>query len=203
MNKKEAEAITGGLSSPSKMPGPAYSTPASACKTGARLAQIPGSVCHGCYALKGRYRFGNVQAAQARRLHALAHPQWVDAMVTLVGAEPYFRWHDSGDIQSVEHLRRICEVARRTPGTRHWLPTREKQILRAFLRAGHTLPPNLTVRVSAAMIDGPPPGGFFNTSTVVTDEAHVSCPSKSYGNTCGPCRACWDPQVQNVAYRHH
>ena len=53
MLKKEAKEITGGLSKPSKMPGPAYNLPAQACITGAKLVQIPGSVCEGCYALKG------------------------------------------------------------------------------------------------------------------------------------------------------
>ena len=75
MLKKEAREITGGLSKPSKMPGPAHNLPAVACKTGAKLAQVPGSVCAGCYALKGRYRFNNVQAALQRRLKALEHPQ--------------------------------------------------------------------------------------------------------------------------------
>ena len=34
MLKKEAREITGGLSKPSKMPGPAHNLPAAACKTG-------------------------------------------------------------------------------------------------------------------------------------------------------------------------
>ena len=47
MLKKEARVITGGLSAPSKMPGPAYNLPASQCITGAKLVNVPGSVCHG------------------------------------------------------------------------------------------------------------------------------------------------------------
>ena len=54
MLKKEAQKIVGGLSKPSKMPGPAYNLPARACITGAKLVKVPGSVCAGCYALKGR-----------------------------------------------------------------------------------------------------------------------------------------------------
>ena len=91
MLKKEAKQITGGLSAPSKMPGPAYNLPAVACITGAKLVKIPGSVCRGCYALKGRYRFSNVRLALARRLEALTHPRWVDAMVTLIQGEPWLR----------------------------------------------------------------------------------------------------------------
>ena len=91
MLKKEAKEITGGLSKPSKMPGPAYNLPATECITGAKLVNVPGSVCHGCYALKGRYRFSNVRMALARRLESLKHPRWVDAMVTLIHGEPWFR----------------------------------------------------------------------------------------------------------------
>jgi hypothetical protein len=79
---KEARAITGGLSFPSKMPGTSYGIPAQACKVGAKLALIPGSVCCKCYALRGNYQWPAVKNAQARRLEAINHPQWVDAMVT-------------------------------------------------------------------------------------------------------------------------
>ena len=56
MNAAQRKLITGGLSKPSKMPGYAYNLPALHCKPGAQLAQVPGTTCHGCYALKGRYR---------------------------------------------------------------------------------------------------------------------------------------------------
>ena len=126
MLKKEARAITGGLSDPGKMPGYAYSLPAQACITGSKLVKIPGTVCYGCYALKGNYkRFPSVRLALAKRLQALPHPRWVDAMVTLIYGEEVFRWHDSGDLQSVQHLKNIFEVCSRTPSTWHWLPTRE------------------------------------------------------------------------------
>ena len=104
MLKKEAKLITGGLSAPSKMPGPAFNLPAQACITGAKLVKIPGSVCAGCYALKGRYRFKNVKTALSRRLEGLTHPQWIPAMVVLIDNTPWFRWHDLGDLQSVQHL---------------------------------------------------------------------------------------------------
>ena len=129
MLKKEANKITGGLSKPSKMPGPAYNLPARACITGAKLQAVPGSVCSGCYALKGRYNFRNVRLALARRLESLPHPRWVEAMTVLIKGEPVFRWHDSGDLQSTWHLKRIFEVCKATPETSHWLPTREAKFL--------------------------------------------------------------------------
>ena len=151
MLKKEANKITGGLSKPSKMPGPAYNLPAVACITGAKLVKVPGSVCAGCYALKGRYRFKNVQDALQRRLQALKHPLWVDAMVTLIRDHKWFRWHDSGDIQSPEHLVKIFEVCKRTPETQHWMPTREVKFL--TLMDPDIVPPNLIIRISSHMIN--------------------------------------------------
>src|SRR5262245_31613313 len=127
MTKKEAIAIAGGLSSPSKLPCHGYSIPAVRCVTGAKLVQVPGSTCSGCYALKGMYRFPNVKSALELRFQSLRHPQWVEALVTLIQGtgEGYFRWHDSGDLQGVWHLEKIAEVCRRTPDVAHWLPTRE------------------------------------------------------------------------------
>jgi hypothetical protein len=62
MLKKELEKIVGGLSKPSKMPGPAYNLPAYKCITGQKLAKVPGSVCHGCYALNEGLKLLNIQA---------------------------------------------------------------------------------------------------------------------------------------------
>lgn len=195
-----ANEITGGLSKPSKMPGYAYGLPAAECKVGSVLRQIPNSVCSKCYALKGRYVFPNVQAAEYRRLEALKDPQWIDAMVHLIQQRKieWFRWHDSGDIQDLEHLEKIVEVARRCPDTKFWLPTREKKIVRSYKGA---VPNNLVIRVSGAMIDGEEPKGFANTSTVVS--AGETCPARNQGNECKDCRACWDRSVVSVSYRAH
>ena len=199
LNKKQAKEITGGLSKPSKMPGPAFNLPASRCITGAKLVKIPGSVCHGCYALKGRYRFNNVQKALERRRQALTSPQWIDAMTVLITGHEFFRWHDSGDLQSLEHLKNIFEVCRRTPNTRHWLPTREAQILKQV--QPEDVPKNLIIRFSSHMIDQGPVKAWPWTSTVVTK--NKTCPAAEQDNTCGSCRACWNRDVKNKAYGKH
>ena len=199
MLKKEARKITGGLSKPSKMPGPAHNLPAVACKTGAKLVKIPGSVCAGCYALKGRYRFNNVQAALDRRLQALQDPRWVEAMTALISGEPWFRWHDSGDIQSPERLKNIFEVCNRTPETRHWMPTREVKFLK--LMDPDVVPKNLIIRISSHMIDQGPVKHWPWTSTVVT--SGKTCPAAEQGNKCKECRACWDRKISNVTNPKH
>ena len=199
MLKKEAKEITGGLSAPSKMPGPAYNLPARACITGAKLVQIPGSVCAGCYALKGRYNFSNVRLALARRLESLKHPRRVEAMTALIQGEPWFRWHESGDLQRSWHLKQIFEVCNRTPETSHWLPTREARILN--LMDPDIIPSNLIIRMSSHMIDQGPVTFWPWTSTVSTTTK--TCPAKDQGNECKSCRACWDRSVSNVTYPKH
>ena len=201
MLKKEARQITGGLSAPSKMPGPAHNLPAWNCITGAKLQKVPGSVCAGCYAMKGRYRFRNVREALDRRLAALVHPRWVDAMVVLIEGQPWFRWHDSGDIQSAQHLKNIFEVCKRTPGTRHWMPTREVKLLK--LTDPAVIPSNLIIRISSHMIDQGPVKHWPWTSTVSTKPEDRTRPAPDQGNECGRCRECWARDTANICYGKH
>ena len=200
MLKKEARQITGGLSKPSKMPGPAHNLPAWNCITGQKLVNKPGSVCSGCYAMKNRYRFTNVREAMDRRLQALQDPRWVDAMVTLIKDQDWFRWHDSGDIQSLKHLENIFLVGKRTPNTRHWMPTREAKFLKDIDPA--TVPTNLIIRMSSHMIDQGPVT-FWPWTSTVTSKAGRTCPAPDQGNECGSCRACWDRSTPNVCYGKH
>ena len=202
MLKKEATQITGGLSAPNKMPGPSINLPAVACITGAKLVNVKGSTCSGCYALKGRYRFQNVKDAMARRLAKLHDPRWIDAMVTLIDKQPVFRWHDSGDLQSVQHLKNIFEVCNRTPGTRHWLPTREARFLK--LMDPEVVPKNLKIVLSDHMNDQRvPPSWWPYTSGVTTDHNQVTCPASKQGNKCLDCRKCWDRDTKRVIYGKH
>ena len=201
MLKKQASKITGGLSAPGKMPEGSYNLPASACQTGAKLALIPGTPCHGCYALKGRYRFPNVKDALARRLASLKHPDWVPAMVALIQGIKHFRWHDSGDVQSAWHLQQIFKVCELTPDTMHWLPTQERKYLPL---PGSTIPPNLVIRLSNAKNDSLPGNAWTHWSTVVTEPraGHV-CPAPDQGGKCMSCRACWSKDVKEIQYRKH
>jgi hypothetical protein len=199
---KEAIEITGGLSKPNKMPGPSINLPASQCITGAKLVNVKGSTCSGCYALKGRYRFPNVKDAMQRRLDRLHDPRWIDAMVTLIDKQPVFRWHDSGDLQSVQHLKNIFQVCKLTPDTRHWLPTREARFL--SLMDPDVVPKNLKIVLSDHMNDQvSPPTWWPFTSGVSTKHADVTCPASSQGNKCRSCRKCWDRNTKRVIYGKH
>jgi len=108
-----------------------------------------------------------------------------------------FRWHDSGDIQDLDHLNKIFEVCRLTSGKRHWMPTREAWVKDHLDRA----PSNLVIRFSAPMVDQAAPASWPNTSTVVTSGA--TCPSAKQGNICGDCRNCWNSEIKNISYGQH
>ena len=109
-----------------------------------------------------------------------------------------FRWHDSGDVQDVAHLMKIFEVCELTPETSHWMPTREAWTKNYLEHC----PKNLVIRFSMPMIDQEAAGSWPNTSTVVSGEGRT-CPAPDQNNECGNCRACWDPEVKNVAYGKH
>jgi len=218
MNKKEAIEVAGPLGYPSKMPGTSYGISAKACITGGKLALIPGSVCHGCYALKANYLYPSVAQAHETRLQGLDNPAWVGAMVMMLNrahalgrgrngpiASGWHRWHDSGDLQSVDHLQKICDVASATPHIRHWLPTRELGIVKAFEKQGGVVPKNLVIRVSATMVDGAPTAAWSTTSTVHHNKRHKgrACVAPKQEGKCGDCRACWNPRVKNVSYHLH
>jgi hypothetical protein len=201
-----ALSIVGGLSQPSKMPCLAYSIPASACITGRKLRKIPGTICARCYASRGNYLFPHVQAALQRRLESLSNPQWVQYMVTCIQAKTpqYFRWHDSGDLQSLRHLKQICRVAKLTPDCKHLLPTKEYGIVQKYIKQQGAFPANLTVRLSAYMVDGKPPQEFgLPTSVATRIPAYVTCLAPRQGNRCLDCRKCWNKNEPVVYYRIH
>ena len=222
---KEAKEIVGGLSNCTKMPKFSYGLPAIKCIVGSKLRKVVGSVCAICYALTGHYEFEVVQKAQERRLKSLDDPRWMEAMTTLInhyhGPSVPFRWHDSGDVQSLLHLIMIVTVAKRTPDVQHWLPTKEKAIVKSFLTVFKKFPPNLNVQMSGYMVDGPPCNMGEHSDAVthhitytktspegfMIHKAYV-CPVEVEGaqsSSCSEanCYACWDKSVPVVAGGAH
>ena len=198
---KEAKKITGSMTRTKKMPGLSYSLPAWECQVGSKLRTVKGSVCSGCYALKGNYtRYPAIKAAQYYRLQSLKDPRWIPAMVAQIKRQKYFRWHDAGDLQSVQHLKNIFEVCNQTPGTKHWLPTREARFL-IYWQFGEKVPKNLIIRLSGHMIDGKNATWWPWTSSVSTKTK--TCPARDQGNKCLDCRRCWNRRVKNVTYPKH
>ena len=202
----------------SKMPGSTFAISAKVCKVGSKLAAVEGSVCSRCYALKlQKLRPSVDQGWTANYLKATgmieANPEgWAKAAafqikrIAAKSGQPFHRWFDSGDLQSVDMLAAICRVAEMTPEISHWLPTREAKMVKDFKAAGGVVPANLVIRVSATMIGDKPLAGYANTSTVHRKGQAVdghTCPASQQGNACGDCRACWSPAVGNVSYPLH
>lgn len=208
--RKELLQALGGLSKPSKMPCPGYSIPASNCVQGGKLRNVTNSVCSKCYATSGMYNFPAVKNALSRRAALWnSNPNWVadiSELLRLVNPT-HFRWFDAGDLQSVQQLGQIVEVARRTPTVRHWLPTKEYGIVQTWVRAGNTIPENLTIRLSGYFIDGPTPDAGASklgcTVSGVSSNGQHTCPAYSQAGKCGSCRMCWDKMVQKVVYKLH
>ena len=204
---ERATELVGGFSKPSKMPCLSWSISAKRCKTGAKLLKVKGSICSTCYALKGNYGFPIVKAAHERRFQSLQSPQWTSAMIVAIrGNESsgFFRWHDSGDLQSLEHFKKLVEIARALPDIKFWLPTREYSIIASFLRTD-SMPENLIVRLSAYMLEGEPPAlaKRLGLTTSGVTKTGFTCPASNQGGKCLTCRACWSKDVLNVNYKKH
>ena len=195
----EALKITDSFTRTSKMPGLSYSLPAWECKTGWKLAQIPGTPCYFCYAMKGNYtRYPAIKARNTEDWKLLTIRTGSPAMVAVIKRQKWFRWHDAGDVQSPEHMQKILEVCRLTPDTKHWLPTQERQ----FLPDPEEVPDNLVIRLSRSKIDGPVPAAWSHDSGVTTGEART-CPAPDQGGKCLDCRACWNKDIKSVIYGKH
>ena len=202
MKVKDAVKITGSMTRTSKMPGLSYSLPAWECQVGAKLRKVKGSVCSGCYALKGNYtRYPAINAAQYYRLQSLRHPKWIPAMVAQIKRQKFFRWHDAGDLQGVWHLKNIMEVCLQTPSTKHWLPSREVKY--TSLMDPAIVPTNLKIIISDHMIDQERGVLSWPYTSGVTTNGDATCPAPSQGGKCGSCRQCWDRGVARVVYGKH
>lgn len=208
----QLEEEIGSLSSPSKMPSNSYSISARDCKVGGKLVELANSICEGCYALKGHYNYPTVKTAHSIRKEAMLHnPNWVSLISELIKLKEksgYFRWFDSGDLQSLENLRNIALVAENLPEIKFWLPTKEWGIVSEYKKKYGEFPENLTVRLSAYFLDkevSEETKKKLNcvSSSVTTDKNKVTCPSSKQGNKCLDCRACWNKNVENVSYGKH
>ena len=209
MKVKEAKLAGKVSTGNTKMPGTTFAIDAFACITGSKLAKIAGTPCASCYARKLQKLRPSVDQGwkdNLSRWNATPRDQWVASMVFQIeryNVDGYHRWFDSGDLQSIEMLDAIAEVARLTPKIRYWLPTQERRIVADWLAMGNTLPDNLNVRVSASKLDGDKPQGINGSQVYTAAPKGYACPARSQGNNCGDCRACWNPAVPFVSYPKH
>jgi hypothetical protein len=207
--KNNAQLAIGKFSNPSKMPCYSWSIPASDCITGSKLAEIEGSVCFDCYAKKRSYTWPVVINALQRRLDAWVQPDFVPYFVQALQGEAYFRWFDSGDLQSLTMLEAIAEIANRTPHCQHWLPTKETGIVKEYITKYNQFPANLTVRISGYFIDQLSHSHLTGYGSVVVSsfdklpDTMQACPAPSQDGQCKECRSCWNKEIQTIGYLNH
>ena len=240
---KEAQSVSGSLSKTSKMPCRSYGITAKACQVGEAMKTMntklnitcPHDVevlllegkliptCILCYCDdRGNYRYPSVKSALNKRLESITDPLWIEALVYMINNEQkkgkeYFRWHDSGDIQSLEHIEQIVVACICTPLVAHWLPTLEAgSHIAQFVKKYGSIDKidNLCVRASTPFINARPmPNGNtgVRASVVVADDRTLRqemvefmdnniCPAKLGDGTCGTCRKCWDKDILVIGY---
>ena len=159
--------------------------------------------CSGCYATTGNYRFPNVKAPRLENKLDWQRLDWTDDMVKELDSDRYFRWFDSGDMYSLALAEKILEVMKRTPWVQHWLPTRMHKFpkFRGVLLEMKNLP-NVAVRFSSDSITGEFIEVIIPTPENVPEKATL-CEAYSREGKCSGCRACWNKEVELIAYPAH
>ena len=210
--KKARELTGGGITSKNKkMPFYNYDLSAKDCVKGSILREVKGSVCEKCYADTGNYNFPSVKLSHKYHLKSLENGfEWSVAMAyqILHYKTKFFRFHASGDLQSLDHAIQIINLAKLTPSCKYWIPTRETGILKELKEQNISIPKNCIFRVSAPLIDGHLNSKVFrNTSSVITSDKNASgkniCPSLNQGGMCLDCRNCWNTKIKNINYLYH
>jgi hypothetical protein len=210
MTKKELLLNIGGISQTSKMPCGSWSLSAFWCNNGGKLNKIKNSSCYGCYALKGNYiRYkDHMLKSYDKKLNAYNSNTklFIESFIEYLNRfekSGYFRWFDSGDLQSYKMLLSIVKIAKNTPNTKHWLPTKEYQLINRYKKEFKDFPVNLCVRVSAPMLDTKLKR-FDNTSSIKKDSnLKVNCNSFKNNGKCLDCRLCWDKSIKDITYKYH
>ena len=108
---------------------------------------------------------------------------------------------------ALELAEKIYSIAKATPNTKHWIPTRMAKFPKfaAVLDRLQALP-NVMVRYSSDAVDGT--FGAGHGSTIIPAGAPVPagvtlCHAPAQGGKCLDCRACYDKSVAVIGYQAH
>ncbi len=97
------------------MPGWSIGIPAKECKTGGKLQKVPGSVCLTVTRSKvvmflRLFRMHSIEGWQPSRA-AMGRS---NGNLIKFKKPDVFRWHDSGDVQDLDHLKKFMKYAAHT-----------------------------------------------------------------------------------------
>lgn len=209
--------FVGGLSKPSKMPCFGWSIPAQLCRSGSKLHSIQNSTCKSCYALSGFYVLKSTRNAMLRRYFtykysAMAFEYVLSSFLNWKVQNPskgidskYFRWFDSGDLQSSGMFASIVNIARNCPEVSFWLPTRELSFTKQV--PTDQIPSNLMMRYSTPMVDvlskAQNSTMVFSSLNILPDNCQACPATTTKDHTCNAhdCRKCWN--VGHIGYKIH
>ena len=163
--------------------------------------------CSGCYATTGMYHFGAVKAVRASNKEDWQRAGWVNDMVQALSKDKHFRWFDSGDLYNLQLAEKIYSIAKATPNTKHWIPTRMAKFPKfADVLARLQALPNVMVRFSSDAVDGTYTKGVHGSTILpngMAAEGVTTCPAYTQGGKCLDCRACYDKSVAVIGYPAH
>lgn len=196
------------LSKPSKMPCKSWSLPVNedVCKGMLDATGNVKPVCKVCYAKKGFYHMSNTKQVREHNLTFSKSKHWVNTMVDAIYNERYFRWFDSGDVYSNAFLLKLYEVCKATPTTKHWIPTKCRELYRQDTWKMLEELPNVVVRYSSPSIHGLYQDKHRATTVQKIGKSNKDlfyCPSSNQEGKCRNCRACWNDNIKVVAYKIH
>lgn len=167
--------------------------------------------CSGCYATAGNYRFSNVKATREYNKQIWQHEDFVNDFIKQLNNETFFRWFDSGDLYSLGLAKKIYEIMKQTPHVKHWLPTRMHKFSKfhSILKDMQALP-NVVIRLSSDSITGEKVNSDLieTNSTILPSELIEGyngfiCPAYNQDGKCLTCKACYNKDVETVAYIAH
>lgn len=162
--------------------------------------------CQGCYATTGNYRFANVKKPREFNREDWKRDNWVNDMLIALDSSRYFRFFDSGDMYSLELAEKILELCTKANWVKFWIPTRMNKFKKfeQVISKMQALP-NVVVRFSSDSVTGEIIEGK-TTSTIFSDTLPANafeCKAYQHEGKCNGCRACYDKDVQVIAYKAH
>ena len=173
-------------------------------------------VCSGCYATKGAYRWPAVEQVRIDNYEETLKDSFVPDMVELLNKQrnKHFRWFDSGDVYSQKFLMKVYSICLKTPQTKHWIPTKSRELFSQCLWGLLEALPNVKVRYSSPSINGYSDSKHGATVIQVKDNGDFArkisdpkklfvCPSSNQKGKCKDCRACWSKKIEVIAYVKH
>jgi hypothetical protein len=208
------------LSNPSKLNSQAFPLPVNDTVCLGRKDQTTGKLlekCSKCYAdNRGFYAMPDTIRVREDNLKIIQDniEVFIFFMIAKLNRKKNkdFRWFDSGDILSIEFLKALIEVCKQTPKTRHWIPTTTwnypNDEFLALLQVLQALP-NVILRASNPGSVPVLSKGLYPLQSVVVNELKKStkelfyCPASKQAGKCGPCKACYNKNIETIAYLEH